>query len=467
MAKTAFPPEDIREDFVPREDYFDPAFARCEAENLWPKVWQMACRLEEIPNVGDFYTYDILGDSIIVVRTGETEARAYHNACPHRGTQLTVGSGHVSRFVCPFHGWKFDLNGECIDIIDEGDWGKKFCKSDAHLPVVQAGLWGGWVWINMDPDCQPLHDFLEPMVTRFEGFELENLRYAWYKSTIVPANWKTVIEAFNEFYHVQTTHAQMLVYTLDYSTSEELGRHSVINYATSSGLPIGRSPRLPPKEEPDFRQYIFEYAEQFKRDLKAMQTERAYQAAQQLRSELTADAEPAEVLTRWGGLVYEAAIKEGAGWPAGATPERLALVGFDVHIFPNFVMLPPAVEAVLGYRMRPNGDDPDSCLLDVWSLERFAPGKAPPLKREWAPDLKDEGWPLILRQDFQNLIRVQRGMHSRGFKGSRTNPLQERAVFNFHRILRRFMEDPHADDRAGVESAEATRAGMTAPEPAE
>ena len=95
------------------------------------------------------------------------------------------------------------------------------------------------------------------------------------KSTVVPANWKTTLGAFTEFYHVQTTHAQMLTYTQDYSISRAMGRHGWISYAGGTGLPVGRSPRLPPKEVPDFREYLYEYAEQFKHGLQAMQTERA------------------------------------------------------------------------------------------------------------------------------------------------------------------------------------------------
>jgi phenylpropionate dioxygenase-like ring-hydroxylating dioxygenase large terminal subunit len=449
VASTSFPPEEIRDDFVPREDYLDAEFARCEAQNLWPKVWQAACRLEEIPEVGDYITYEILADSILVLRAAESDIRAFHNSCPHRGNLLADGCGHTKQLVCSFHGWRFGLDGRCIHIVDQKDWGDRLRKEDVRLSAVQVGTWGGWVWINMDPDCQPLLEFLEPMRSRCEKFELEKLRYAWYKTTIVPANWKTVLEAFLEFYHVQTTHPQMLSYTLDYSTSRELGRHGSISYATSAGMPIGRSPRLPPKAETDFRNYIFEYAEQFKNDLAAMQTSRAYEAAQRLRTEVSAEASPSEVISRWAGMVYEAAIKDGAGWPEGLTPEYLAEAGFDVHIFPNFVLLPPAVEAMLGYRMRPHGKDPESCLFDIWALERFAPGKEPPLRREFVPDSQDASWPLIFRQDFANLPKIQRGMRSRAFKGARVSPLQERAISNFHRVLRRFMQDPHADDQAG------------------
>jgi phenylpropionate dioxygenase-like ring-hydroxylating dioxygenase large terminal subunit len=348
--------------------------------------------------------------------------------------------------VCPFHGWRFGLDGRNVEVVDRHDWGDSLKDEDTDLAAVQVGVWGGWVWINMDPDCQPLEQFLEPMKAKCDRLEFEKLRFAWYKTTIVEANWKTVLEAFTEFYHVQTTHAQMLTYTLDYSTSREMGRHGWISYDFGTGLPIGRSQRLPPLEvEPDFREYLYEYGKQFKNDLAAMQSERAFEAIQDLRS-LPADSSPVEVLTKWGEGIYQKAIESGSGWPEGLTPEYMADTGFDWHVFPNTVFLHPAVEAVLWYRMRPYGNDPEKCLMDIWSLERFAEGKAPPLKREFYPDSSSGDWPLIYQQDMANIPKVQKGLRSRGFKGSRTSPIQERAISNFHRQLRSFMKDPHADD---------------------
>lgn len=457
MAGGRFSSEDVRDDFVPPESYYDPDFARAEAEGLWPRVWQMACRLEEIPEPGDYQTYDILTDSIIVVRTGPgaEDVRAFHNSCPHRGNQLTEGRGTARQFVCSFHGWRFGTDGRCIHMVDAHDWKGCLKREDVGLAPVQCGTWGGWVFVNMDPDCQPLRDFLEPMASRMDAFEFEKLRYAWYKTLTVKANWKTTMEAFVEFYHVQTTHAQMLVYTKDYSVSFDLGRHASISYADSSGMPIGRSPRLPEQDEPDFRNYVFEYARQFKHDLAAMQTERAYQAAQKLHDVATAETPPEEVLAAWNGMVYQAAIDSGAGWPAGVTPEVYAAGGFDWHVFPNMVFLPPAIEAILGYRFHPHPHDVESCIMDVWSLERFPPGEAPPFRHEVVEDWTKVDWPLIYLQDLQNIPKVQRGLRSRGFKGSRTSPVQERAISNFHRMLRRFMEDPHQDDAAGVRIARA------------
>lgn len=445
---TPFPAADVTDTWVPKEDYLSPAFAALEDERLWPRVWQIACRLEEIPQKGDFVVYEIVEESIVVVRTGEGEdsVRAFYNVCPHRGNLLVEGCGHARQFVCSFHGWRFGLDGRNVSVVDRADWGSCLTDEDTRLTPVKVGIWGGFVWINMDPDCQPLDRFLEPMASLCARHEFEKLRFAWYRTTIVPANWKTVVEAFTEFYHVQTTHAQMLTYTQDYSISRGMGRHGWMSYEAGTGLPVGRSPRLPPKEVPDFREYVFEYAEQFRHDLQAMQTERAYRAAQRLRDELPADADPVEVSTKWFANILEEAEKAGTGWPEGLTPEYMAESGFDWHVFPNTVFLHPAVEAVLWYRMRPNGRDPESCIFDIWSLERFPEGEAPPLVREFHPDPTAVDWPLIYRQDLENIPKVQKGMRSRGFKGARPNPVQERAIANFHRVLRRFMEDPRADD---------------------
>src|ERR1700750_2724740 len=99
-------------DRIPKERYYDPAFFALEAEQLWPRVWQMACRLEEIPEAGDFVEYEILDQSVIVVRTEDGGARALHTACRHRGVKVAEGRGTCqSGFTCPFHGWCYGPDG--------------------------------------------------------------------------------------------------------------------------------------------------------------------------------------------------------------------------------------------------------------------------------------------------------------------------------------------------------------------
>src|SRR5215471_9543389 len=89
--------------------YIDPAFQKLEYQKLWSKVWQAAARLDEIPEPGDYTTYDIGDQSVFIVRADASTIKAYHNVCPHRGTALTAGgcgSFAGGRIMCPFHGWR-------------------------------------------------------------------------------------------------------------------------------------------------------------------------------------------------------------------------------------------------------------------------------------------------------------------------------------------------------------------------
>ena len=99
-------------DRVPKERYVDPDFYQMEVELLWPRVWQMACRLEEIPEPHDFVEYEFLDQSIIVLRTDDMGVRAFQNACRHRGVKVVEGRGTCENgFTCPFHGWCYGLDG--------------------------------------------------------------------------------------------------------------------------------------------------------------------------------------------------------------------------------------------------------------------------------------------------------------------------------------------------------------------
>ncbi len=93
-------------DRIPKQRYYDPAFYALEGDQLWSRTWQMACRLEEIPNEGDFAEYEILDQSVLVVRSADGGAQAFQNACRHRGVRVALGRGSCadSGFTCPFHG---------------------------------------------------------------------------------------------------------------------------------------------------------------------------------------------------------------------------------------------------------------------------------------------------------------------------------------------------------------------------
>lgn len=107
---------------IPIEAYVSQDYARAENEKLWGKVWQIACREEELKKVGDYVTYDILDELIIVTRTAPDAISAYYNVCPHRGRRITKGCGHAKRFHCRFHGWGWNVQGENTYVLDAEDW---------------------------------------------------------------------------------------------------------------------------------------------------------------------------------------------------------------------------------------------------------------------------------------------------------------------------------------------------------
>jgi len=199
------------------------------------------------------------------------------------------------------------------------------------------------------------------------------------------------------------------------------------------------SPRTGKPMPVDLRPGLVAFYQEMEDTLKAIFTARDNEAVRRLMTEVPAATAPIDVFVKGIEFQKEAAIASGAGWP-NVTLEQMGKAGTDWHVFPNlvFLMWP---DGVLAYRARPDLHDPDYCIYDIWSLVRYAPGAEPPLKREFyhgANDWRDntvENFGLILAQDFQNMSEVQRGMKSRGFRGSRTNPLQESAVSNFHKVL--------------------------------
>src|SRR5687767_841698 len=148
----------VRVDYVPADHYLSHEVVQLEKRLLWPRVWQLACRLEEIPFVDDYVTYDIHDESIIVVRITPDRIPPYHSACQHRGRRLTERSGTAQRLQCRFHSWQCNLDGKVIRILDREDW--KGCPDmadeDFALPEIKVDTWAGFVFVNFDPNCEPL-----------------------------------------------------------------------------------------------------------------------------------------------------------------------------------------------------------------------------------------------------------------------------------------------------------------------
>ena len=300
-------------------------------------MWQLACRLEEIPYVGDYVTYDINDESVIVVRETAERIRAYHNVCQHRGRRLTEGCGTAAKLQCRFHGWQWGLDGQVIRILDRDDWAgcPDMGDEDFALAEVKVDTWAGFVFVNFDPHCEPLAAYLAPVPEYTGCFEFEAMRYRWYKSVRLPCNWKVALEAFSEGYHVFGTHPQLLDSQGDDVTrSFTFGRHGMFGYPTPARLPGAPSPRTGRPIPDDVRPGIVKFFQDLEDQLKAIITERDNEAAKRILQECPADTPHLELLMKVGQFQREAALADGAGWP-GITPEQLYKAGHRLARVPE------------------------------------------------------------------------------------------------------------------------------------
>ncbi len=150
------------------------------------------------------------------------------------GAKNACGRARKS-FVCGFHGWTYGLDGACTHIREQDDWKGALTPQNTHLAPVQVDTWGGWLFINMDPDCEPLADYLFPAAKILDPFGLENMRYKWRKWLYFDCNWKVAMEAFNETYHVFTTHPEFNKFGEFKGWAKAQGKHSNIGYDAPKG----------------------------------------------------------------------------------------------------------------------------------------------------------------------------------------------------------------------------------------
>jgi len=421
-------------------------YAKAEADRLWAKVWQMAGRVEEIPEVGNFITYDIGDDSILIVRSAPDTLKAFHNVCAHRGRRLVDTpasenrtSGKRKNFVCGFHGWTYNLEGKSTYILDPQDWKGALNEQRTSLSEVKVDTWGGWIFINMDPDCVTLREFLEPAASILDPFEFSKMRFKWRQWVIYPANWKTSLEAFMEPYHVAGTHSQLLKYGDYYAYSKAYGLHGVSGFdeRDASLRKVGGTSNTRTGKGLDPRVSTYQLArENYETVNQASTTETLVNAAKRLVDELPEGTPGDQVIKHWLASAKADDAARGVIWPT-ITPAQMTEAGLAWHLFPNLSIL-QGVTCALCYRARPYGDDPDQCIFEAYALERFPPGQEP--KTEWVyAEPTAEKWGPVLAQDYSNMASVQKGMKSRGFRGTLPNPHQERKITNFHRNLASYM----------------------------
>lgn len=422
------------DDAVPRARYTSAEFAALEFERLWSRVWQVACREEEIAEVGEYAEYTIGDDSILVVRSGPETIGAFHNTCLHRGTRLAEGTGRFPDgcMRCRYHAWRYDLDGRLVDVVDRHEFDP--IPPDAGLKPVRVERWGGFVWVCLDPGAPALADYLDPLPSLLAPYHLDRLRLRTSLSTVLPANWKVAVDAFNEGYHVQGTHPQLLPWTDDVNLDyEPLGIHAHYGRLPNARRRLQPSPRLGLAEgEYDEGEIL----ESFIRGLGGL----FYRDEQDLVAEIRATPQDGEsMLSRYqqGRRALLAARHVDVD---GFSDDQLTSAD-DVYFFPNMVgPIYPGIAII--FRVRPDGLSPDRCVKDTWFLQWPLEGEdSRPPRRHSYTQWTERDWGEITNQDYANMEHVQAGLKTRG-PDLRLNRRQESNILHMHRGIDRYLSAP-------------------------
>jgi len=169
----------------------------------------LAGRAEDIPNVGDFFTFNDLGVPILLIRGKDSQVRAFYNTCQHRGAPVVrEASGSSKLLRCQYHSWSYDIDsGQLVSVPDERDF-VDLDKTERCLPFISCEIWDNWIFVNQDPEAMSFTDHIGKIADEMSEFQGVNLRTVAKQSEIVPCNWKVTAEAFLEVYHFRHIHSR-------------------------------------------------------------------------------------------------------------------------------------------------------------------------------------------------------------------------------------------------------------------
>ncbi|MCW1383041.1 aromatic ring-hydroxylating dioxygenase subunit alpha [Novosphingobium sp. KCTC 2891] len=199
-----------RGDAITGDRYWSKDFAAREWEHMWKKVWHVGGRVSQLEEPGDFIVHDFLHESVMMVKQRDGSIRAFFNVCMHRGNRLvTVAEGGVSdAFSCPYHGWKWGIDGKLDWVQDPEDFPQGNPCGKLKLKELRCETWGGFIFWSFDPDAKPLLEYLDPIPALFANRDLENYTRVVWRTLRVKTNWKFASDNFNEAYHIPVVHPQ-------------------------------------------------------------------------------------------------------------------------------------------------------------------------------------------------------------------------------------------------------------------
>jgi len=420
---------------ISTDRYTSREYQERERKQIWMQTWQIAGRTDELPEVGDWKEYRIFDQSYVVVRGSDGALSGFVNACRHRGNALCRGKGRTARFTCPYHLWTFGLDGRLIG-VGRPDLVGPINKEEHGLLAVRVDSFAGFIFINPNPEAAPLAEFLgREVMAGLAPYRLDEMTPVGMDvRESLECNWKVVMDAFSEGYHIIGVHPELLsVIDLEAGNS----RHGFYGDHGMAVAPF---------------------------EVKNVQACSLEQQVEGIRALPGTFPTVAEVLPLFEASIAAHRNHEGKlQFPAGvtvrallqqATRASLTRKGMNVtgladdqmsdsqgwFLFPNFFMTIRAGEAtVIMAAPHPDGD-PNRC---IWHVTAFMwlPPALRSAHRVQPVDVQVPGsYPyfLALQQDYAQMQRQQQGLRNRRLEHLSLTR-EEVSIARFHSVLDRYL----------------------------
>jgi phenylpropionate dioxygenase-like ring-hydroxylating dioxygenase large terminal subunit len=406
-------------------------FAAAERSRLWPNVWQVAGRADQLTKPGDYLTYELAGESVLCIQGEDNTIRAFYNVCQHRGNRLVeASSGNLSSGgpTCAYHGWRYGSEGTLRWVPDEEDFPAGSPCGTRNLIEMPCESWAGFVWFTMDPDPTPLRRWLDPVVEHLDAYRMEDMVRTHWVTIEGCFNWKVVQDNFNESYHLPFVHPQTLPLMDHHYTGCQFDLY-----------PSGHCRMLMPGGGPGPR-----YEGSAERTMRGLAPEFEFW-----------DFDPEPYRDDPSGLrraLQRVKRERGAakGYDFSRYSDEQLTDHYHYTVFPNmsFSMKP---DGCIWLRATPHRDDPQRCSFDMWYRTLFPEGVEEYYSNsmgQWVSldhQVEHEQGAVGeiscgpgIDQDVAVWTSQQRGLGSRGYRGGYLAD-QERRVRFLHDEIDRYL----------------------------
>jgi len=215
--------------------YTDPAVFEREQTEIFGRTWQFACHESRIGKPGAYHTFSVGRASFFVVRGRSGDVRCFHNVCRHRAHELVEGSGSRSFIICPYHGWRYELDGSLKSAPGE-ERVPGLDKSCIRLREVRTEVFCGFVFVNLDPDAAPMADWYPGVADELREFlpDIDRLEPVAEIPVAEACNWKVSVENYSECYHCKLRHPTFVNGVIDPNSYDVRPQGHCLRHTTRS-----------------------------------------------------------------------------------------------------------------------------------------------------------------------------------------------------------------------------------------